>query len=485
MKFQIPHAPACSPLRPHWAALAVAALLSACAVGPDYVRPKVDAPAAFKETGPWTTAAPQQIDSQHPWWALYGDSTLDGLIAEANQANQSVQVAEAQYRQARAVADAAHAGFWPTVGVNVGASRSRSNTNGVRVGNALTTGLDASWEPDLWGSVRRSVEAENAGVQASAADLAAARLSIQAELAQDYLQLRVTDLQYDLYARTVDAYKKSLELTQHQYAAGVVLRSDVALADSQLQTADAQRIDLLQQRATLEHAIAILLGKPPAAFDLPATPALQAKLPAIPTGLPSELLQRRPDIAGAERRTALANYDIGVARAAYYPSLTLSANGGFDAASFGQWFNVPSRVWSLGATLAQTIFDGGLRKARDDQAVALYDAAVAQYRQTVLAGFQEVEDNLATLRVLDQEAGVQQKAVDASQLSERLALNQYRGGTATFLSVITAQALSLESQRTAVQLLGRRLVASVTLIRATGGGWDTTAIDADKLAQAR
>lgn len=448
-----------------------AALLVGCAAGPDYVRPQVAAPSAYKETGPWKIAQPQAI-SGHPWWSLYGDSTLDALIVQANQANQNIAQAEAQVRQARAVADAARAGLFPTVGAAAGVSRALTNSNGIKLGNTVNVGLQAGWEPDLWGGVRRSVEAGDLGSQASADDLAAARLSVQATLAQDYFQVRATDRQAELYVRTVDAYRKALALTQHQYAAGVALRSDVALAQTQLETAEAQRIDLQVQRAQLEHAIAILLGKAPASFSLSAADAPVARLPVIPSGLPSELLERRPDIAGAERRAAQANANIGVARAAYFPSLVLSASGGFSAASVGTLFDAPSRVWSLGAALAGTLFDGGLRRAHDVQAVASYDAAVAQYRQTVLAGFQEVEDNLAAVRVLDEESVVQDRAVQSAQLSERLALSQYRAGTATYLGVVTAQALSLANQRTAVQLLGRQLIASVALIKATGGGWN-------------
>lgn len=329
----------------------------------------------------------------------------------------------------------------------------------------------------MWGGVRRAVEAGDAGTQASADDLAGARLSIQATLAQDYWQVRVLDLQRDLYAGTTAAYAKALELTQHQYAAGVVLRSDVALAQSQLKTAEAQAVDLEAQRSQLEHAIAVLTGQAPVSFSLPPLPAgsataFQAQLPATPPGLPSELLERRPDIAGAERRVQAANANIGVAKAAFFPQLVLSASGGFNGARMASLFNTPGRVWSLGAALAQTVFDGGLRRAHSDQAVASYDAAVAQYKQTVLSGFQQVEDNLATLRVLAQESVVQADAVSASQLAERLALTQYRGGTATYLSVVTAQTLSLSNERTAAQLLGRQLAASVALIAATGGGWN-------------
>ena len=463
---------------------AAAAALAGCAAGPDYVRPPVEAPAAYKEAGPWKMAEPGQIDSAHPWWTLYGDAALDGLIDEANQANQSIRQAEAQYRAARSIADAARAGFYPTIDANATAGRARTNSNSiVEVGNKTSVSADASWEPDLWGSVRRSLEAGKAGAQASGADLAAARLSVQAELAQDYFQLRATDEQLELFAHTVEAYTRALQLTQHQYTAGVVLRSDVALADTQLQTADAQRIDLQAQRAQLEHAIAILLGKSPAKFSL-APAVATTRVPVIPTGVPSDLLERRPDIAGAERRAAQANANIGVARAAYFPTLQLGASGGYNSSRLAPLLDAPNRVWSLGAALAATLFDGGLRAARDAQAVAAYDAAVAQYKQTVLGGFQEVEDNLATLRVLDQEATVQERAVQSAQLSERLALSQYRGGTATYLAVVTAQTLALSNQRTLVLLHGRQLVASVAPIKATGGGWETSPDLARATAQA-
>ena len=452
--------------------------LAGCAVGPDYARPQMDLPQSYKETGPWQPAVPGQIDGNHHWWEVYGDSQLNELITQANDANQNIKQAEAQYRQAEATARVARAGFWPTAGISAGAGRAQTNTNGLNLGDSYSVGVNASWEPDLWGQIRRTAEAGDANSQASAASLAAARLSIQATLAQDYLQLRVTDLQKDLYVSTVAAYTRSLQLTQHQYQAGVALRADVALAETQLLSAQAQLIDLDATRNQLEHAIAILLGKAPSAFALPArSGALQAQLPYIPTGLPSDLLQRRPDIANAERLAAAANANIGVARSAYFPALTLSADGGYSSASFANLFNTPGRIWSLGAALAQTLFDGGLRSARSDQAVAAFDASVAQYKQTVLGGFQEVEDNLSTLRVLDQESQVQERAVSAAQLSERLALSQYQAGTATYLNVVTAQAAALSNQRTAVQLLGRQLVASVALIKATGGGWHADEIE--------
>jgi len=465
------------------AAIATALLLGGCAVGPDYVRPQLDLPTAYKEQGPWKKAEPGQIDSNQRWWEAYRDPVLNGLIEQANQANQNIRLAEAQYRQAQATAAIARASLWPSIGASAGATRAQTNspTAGSRLTDTYSVGLNASWEADIWGRVRRSVENGDAASQASAASLGAARLSIQATLAQNYLQLRVTDLQKDLYARTVAAYTRSFQLTRHQYDAGVALRSDVALAETQLRAAQAQLIDLDATRNQLEHAIAILLGKAPAAFSLaPLTTdaaALQASMPAIPTGLPSDLLERRPDIANAERLAAAANANIGVARAAYFPALTLSASGGYSGVSFSQLFDTPSRVWSLGSTLAAVLFDGGARSARNDQATAAFDGAVATYKQTVLGGLQEVEDNLSTLRVLDQESQVQDQAVKAAQLSERLALSQYQAGTTTYLSVVTTQATSLTNQRTAVTLLGRQLVASVALIKATGGGWTVAEID--------
>jgi NodT family efflux transporter outer membrane factor (OMF) lipoprotein len=476
----------------------VLAGLAGCAAGPDYARPPLDVPAAFKEVGPWKVAQPQPAAAGQPGWQAFGDGTLDQLIAQADAANQTLRQAEAQYRQAHALAAQARAAYWPSLGLTAGASRARSNSSGTdRTANDVNLGLAASWEPDLWGSVRRSVEAGEAGSQASADDLAAARLSIQAELAQDYWQLRVTDLLRALYAATVRADAATLKLTRSQYAAGVALRSDVALAESQLASTQAQAVDLDATRSQLEHAIAVLVGQAPATFSLAsvepadessatsaaAAPAplasaalarLQARLPVIPAGVPSALLERRPDIAAAERRVAQANANIGVARAAYFPSLVLGADGGFNGTGLGVLFDTPSRVWSLGATLAQTLFDGGLRASRSDQAVAAYDGTVALYRQTVLTSFQQVEDNLAALRVLGQEIVLQDRAVQAARTAERSALAQYRAGTGSYLAVLTAQTLLLGNQRAAAQTVGRQLAASVSLISATGGGWQAT-----------
>jgi NodT family efflux transporter outer membrane factor (OMF) lipoprotein len=335
--------------------------------------------------------------------------------------------------------------------------------------------------------VRRAAEAGAAAAQASAADLAAARLTIQAELVQDYLQLRVSDAERDLIERTTQGYERALALTRSQYRAGVATQADVALAETQLQSARAQAIDLGVARSQLEHAIAILTGRAPSELTIAprATGDIGVTLPDAPAGLPSELLERRPDIAAAERRAAAVNAQIGVAQAAYFPSLTLSASGGILGASFAQLANAPARVWSLGATLAQTLFDGGARRAQTEEALAAYDASAAQYKRTVLTGLQEVEDNLAALRILAQERGVLDATVSSARTAERVSLAQYRAGTTSFLSVVTAQNLALTNERNAVQLLGRQLTASAALVKALGGGWNAAELGLAKQAPER
>ncbi len=328
-----------------------------------------------------------------------------------------------------------------------------------------------SWEPDLWGRVRRTVEANRASAQASAADLQAARLSAQAQLAQNYLQLRVLDAQQQLLEDTIAAYQRSEQLTQNQYAVGVVPKVDVIQAQTQLKSTQAQALDVGVQRAQLEHAIALLAGQPASTFSIARAP-LVAVAPAIPVGVPSALLERRPDIASAERRMAAANAQIGVAKAAYFPALTLSASAGFESSSFANWLTLPSRVWAIGPALAQTLFDAGLRRAQSDAAIAAYDAEVAAYRQVVLAGFGEVEDNLAALRILEQEAQVQNEALQLARQSVLLTTNQYRAGTVSYLNVVTVQATALASENAALGILNRRLAASVLLIKALGGGWN-------------
>jgi len=374
------------------------------------------------------------------------------------------------------LAQSARAGLFPTVDGNLSVTRSRSPTGaigGTTAGRIVTTrsvGLTSSWEADLWGRLGRTVEASEATAQASAADLAAARLSMQAELAQDYFQLRVLDVEKQLLDDTVAALEKSLQLTKNRYAVGVAGKADVVQADTQLKSTQAQAIDIGVQRAQLEHAIAILIGRPPSEFSI-APAALTVTIPRIPLGVPSGLLERRPDIAAAERRVAAANAQIGVAQAAFFPSLTLSASGGFRAADPAVWLTTPSRFWSIGPAIAQSIFDAGRKRALTDQAIAAYDATVAAYRQAVLTGFQEVEDNLAALRILDQESRVQDEAVHAARESLALTTNQYKAGTISYLNVAVVQTGQINNERTAVAIRGRQLTAAVLLIKALGGGW--------------
>ncbi len=452
--------------------LAATAALSACTMGPDYVRPRADAPAVFKESQGWKTAQPRDGAMRGDWWEVFGDAQLNALEAQVDVSNQTLKAAEARVREARAVVQQARAGLFPAVSGNASATRGSGGGNrGAGVGNSYNLSLDASWEIDLWGRVRRNVESSEASAQASAGDLGAAKLSAQAELAQDYLLLRVQDAEIRLLQDTVAFYEKSLQLTRNQYAVGVAGRNDVVQAETQLKSTQAQVLDAGIQRAQLEHAIAILVGKAPADFSVAAV-QLQATFPDIPTGLPSALLERRPDIAAAERRAAAANAQIGVAEAAYFPALTLSATGGLQSSVIGNLLTLPSRYWSLGPALAQVIFDAGLRRAQTAQVIAAYDEAVANYRQTVLTGFQEVEDNLAALRILEQEASVQDEAVKAARESVTITNNQYRAGTANYLAVVIVQAAALTNERTAIAILGRRLTASVALIKALGGGWN-------------
>jgi NodT family efflux transporter outer membrane factor (OMF) lipoprotein len=448
--------------------LGVVALLCGCAVGPDYVRPAMPVPVSYKEDGAWKSAEPKDVDSRDHWWEYYGDEKLNELVTQANQANQNIQLAEAQYRHANALVDSAQAAYFPVASASVGDSRGRTTNSTPKIVRSTTASFNASWEVDVWGGIRRSVEAGKANAQASEADLAAARLTIQAAVVQDYIQLRITDQLKSLFADAIAAYEKSLRLTQTQYSVGVVTRSDVALAETTLKSAQAQALDLDVQRAQLEHAIAVLIGKAPAEFSLEPA-AFAVHMPSVPVGLPSALLERRPDISSAERRVASANANIGVARAAYFPNLLLG--GSATSTSLYRLLNSPSTLWSLGVTASETLFDGGVRSALGAQATANYDAAVAQYKQTVLNGLQEVEDNLAALRILAQETSAQEDAVKSAQDAERITMSQYRAGTANFINVTTAQILALTNERAAVQLRGRQFAASVALIKAIGGSW--------------
>jgi len=463
---------------PRWLAAALCgALLSACAVGPDYQRPAIDVGEAYKEgqgeVPGWKPAQPRDAAERGAWWQSYGDGVLDGLMAQVNTANQTIAQAEANFRQAQALVRGARAGFFPTVGANAGATRAGggSSSTAAGVSNQYNLSGTVSWEVDLWGRVRREVEASQAEAQASQADLGAARLSAQATLAQNYFQLRVLDEQKRLLESTVAAYERSLQLTQNRYQAGVVGKSDVAVALAQLEGARAQLVDLEWQRGQFEHAIAVLVGQAPSRFALAPQP-FEQPLPQIPVGLPSQLLERRPDVASAERRTAAANAQIGVAQSAWFPDLVLSADGGFRSGEFAQWLTAPARFWSLGPALALTLFDGGARRAQVEQARAAYDAQAALYRQTVLGALREVEDYLIQLRVLEQEQVVQRRALEAARESLRLARNQYQAGLIGYLDVAVLETTALNSERTALTLMGSRLTASVQLIAALGGGWD-------------
>jgi NodT family efflux transporter outer membrane factor (OMF) lipoprotein len=462
---------------------AAAAALSACMVGPDYVRPEAPTATTYKEGIGWKVATPQEAVLRRDWWKMFGDPQLDALVEQVDVANQNVRVAEAQWRQAVAVVGEARAALFPTVGANGTGARSRSpslvNAPVTSTGpvNVYSVSLNAAWAPDFWGSVRRTVESDVASAQASAADLANARLLAQSQIALDYFLLRTVDAQRQLLEETVAAYTRTLELTRNRYAAGVAAKVDVVTAETQLRSTQAQAIDFGVQRAQLEHAIAILTGKPPSEFAI-APLRLDTSVPPIPVEIPSELLQRRPDIAAAERKMAAANAQIGVATAAYFPSVAFSGAYGYRSSSWANLFNAPARFWSLGAAIGETVFDGGARSAVVDQAKAAHDASIAAYRQTVLTAFQQVEDNLAALRILEEEAAAQDDAVRAARQSTELTLNQYKAGTVSYLNVVIIQAAQLSNESTAVRIRGQRLAAAVALIQALGGGWDAAELSA-------
>lgn len=452
-------------------------LISACSVGPDYVRPALETPAAYKE--PEAAKNSQSVDDvvSRSWWEIFADPELNSLEQQVEISNQNVAQAEAQFRQARALVQAARAAYFPTVTVGVGITRTATSaTSGASTSRNNQTftqhslPVDVSWELDVWGRIRRTVESSEATAQASAADLEAATLSARAELAQDYFQLRSLDGQKQLLDNTAVAFEKSLELTNNRYRSGIASRGDVLQAETQLKTTQAQAIDVGVQRAQLEHAIALLIGKAPADLTIPAA-LLATQPPTIPAGVPAELLKRRPDVASAERTVASANAQIGVAEAAYYPTVSIDTLGGFESSSASKWLSAMGRFWSAGLSASETVFDGGSRRAQVDQARAVYDADVAAYHQSVLAGFQEVEDNLAAQRILASEAQTQDEAVQAAQQSLAVTTNQYQAGIVSYLNVVVAQTIALTNERTAVDILGRRLNASVLLIKALGGGW--------------
>jgi len=468
-----------------WAGLRIAVIiiglltLAACTVGPDYVRPKAEVTAGYKEMDGWKVAQPQDNTLRGPWWEIFNEPELNALEIQVAVSNQNIAAAEAAYRQARALVQQARAAYFPTVTIGMGVTNSSVSTTIVRSAGARFSSMlyslpvDVSWELDVWGRIRRLVESSQAGAQASAADLATAQLSAQTELAQDYFQLRALDAQKKLLDESVTDFQQSLELTRNRYAAGVVSRADILQAETQLKTTQAQAIDVGVQRAQLEHAIAILVGKPPAEIVVSTAP-LSTPPPPIPVGLPSEILERRPDIAAAERRVAAANAQIGVAEAAYFPTVSLGSTGGFQTGTFAKWISLPSRFWAVGPNVTETVFDGGLRGAQTEEARAVYDANVALYRETVLTGFQQVEDNLAALRILESEAQVQDEAVKAAQQTVAVFTNQYKAGITNYLDVIVAQTAALNNERTAINIMGNRLNAAVLLIKALGGGWKTS-----------
>jgi NodT family efflux transporter outer membrane factor (OMF) lipoprotein len=447
-------------------------VLAGCAVGPDYQRPAVDAP-AFKEAGNWKPAEPAEQLPRGKWWEAYGDPVLNGLQERIEVSSNTLHIAEAQYRQAQAAATIASAALFPAVSADGSASRASTPTRGTvpaSLGNTFGAGLAASWEFDLWGQVRRSAEAGRAAAEASAADLESIRLSLHATLAQTYFSLRVADTEQRVYERIVADYTRSLKMAQNRYAQGVDTRADVAAAESQLKTAQAQSIDLTLQRAQLEHATAVLLGQPPAAFSLsPADLTIQPPVP--PALIPSQQLEHRPDIAGAERRLAAASAGIGVAKGGYFPVISLSGSAGYQGPVLQNLLSTPNEIWSLGAGAVMPLFEAGKVRAQVRQARAVYEESLGTYRQTVLAAFQEVEDNLAAAAILTQEAAMQAEALAAARQSATITLNQYKAGTVSYLDVVTAQSVQSNAELTAVQLLGRRLNASVTLLKAAGGDW--------------
>jgi NodT family efflux transporter outer membrane factor (OMF) lipoprotein len=485
--------------RPRFLTIAVASALTAalagCAVGPDYKRPDAAVPASYKEAAEgWKVAQPADQQDRGAWWTIYNDPQLNALEDKLNASNQTVAQFAAAYRQARALVREARAAYFPVISASANGTRSRtpsrsfsgsvSGSSGSNsalsssgtISNNYNLSLDASWEVDLWGKVSRTVSAQKAGQEGAAADLANARLSAQATLAQTYYQVRSLDAQQKLLDDTVAAYQRSLTLTQNRYAQGVAARADVIQAQTQLQSAQASAIDNGVARAQNEHAIAVLVGEPASTFSLPPAP-LDATPPAVPAQMPSALLERRPDIASAERKAAAANEQIGIAISAFFPTLTLSASGGFESSVFSQLLTAPARFWTVGPQLAATLFDAGLRSAQTDAARASYDQGVATYRQAVLTAFQDVEDNLASQRILEQEVVVQQQAVQSAQQALDIVTNQYKSGTVDYLNVLTAQTTAFTAEQKLANIAGQRMVSSVGLVKALGGGWDASQMD--------
>jgi NodT family efflux transporter outer membrane factor (OMF) lipoprotein len=459
-------------------------LIGGCSVGPKYSNPTTQIPPAYKENANWKTAQPSDQAQKGNWWEIFQDPQLNALEEKVNVSNQSLRAAVDRYQEARDVLRQTRSSLFPLVNAGVTASQNRQSQNKALFGGTspvnysdLVLSGDVSYEADVWGSVRRSVQSSRTLAQASAADLETIRLSLHAELALDYLTLRGLDAQKQLFDTNVDAFDKALQLTESRFQGGVASREDVDLAATQLEQTRAEDIDITSSRDQFEHAVAVLIGQPASSFSLDPAPS-PAIPPVPPPGLPSELLERRPDIAEAERRVASANEQVGIARAAYFPTITLGLVAGFESGKFPNWVTGPSALWSIGASAAETVFDAGRRRAVSDQAIATYDEMVADYQQTVLTSFQEVEDSLSDLRVLEEEAKTQDAAVAAANRALDQSTNRYKGGLDTYLTVITAQSAALANERTAVSLLTRRLTSTVLLVKALGGGWDVSKLPA-------
>jgi NodT family efflux transporter outer membrane factor (OMF) lipoprotein len=469
---------------------AALAALAGCTVGPDYGRPPAPTTPSFKEIDGWKPATPSEPQSGAPWWSIYDDPLLSSLESQVIVSNETLKADEAAFRQASAIVEEARAAYYPTVSASASAARSATSLQGVSLTrgggggasatiyqNSFAIGPSATWVPDIWGKIRRTVESDVANAQASAADLAAAQLSAQGTLATDYFELRITDEAKGILEETAVADQRSLDITRNQFEAGFAAETDVAVAETQLETVQAQLIAQDVQRATFEHAIAVLIGKPPADFSI-ARVSYPSTVPVVPAGVPSALLERRPDIAAAERAMASANALIGVAISAYYPDITLSADANLASSAIQNVLSLANAGWTIGAVASQNLFDAGLRSAQVRAARAAYDASVATYRGTVLTAFQQVEDNLSSLRILERQSAAQEIAVRSAQRALQLTLNQYQAGTLAYTAVVVAQTTALGDEQQLLTILQSRLVASANLIEALGGGWDATQIPA-------
>jgi len=474
-------------IRPLISALLAAAVLSGCALAPTYERPAAPQPAAFKELQGWAPAAPADALDRGPWWTLFNDPVLDGLVRQVEVSNQNVAAAVAAYSQARALVAQQRASLFPTVTLTGGANRngsgggsgSNDNNNNGRTSNSFRLNIGSSWEPDVWGRLRAGISAAQANAQASAADLASARLSAQGELAADYFSLRSVDAQRALLATTIEGYQRVLKITQNRFDVGIVPHSDVYQAQTQLASAQSDDLTLARQRAQLEHAIAVLVGKAPADFALAPAP-WSVTVPDVPVGVPSTLLERRPDIAASERAVAAANAQIGIVRAAYFPQIGLTASYGPSASAIGDLFKASSMAWALGLSATETIFNGGANRAAVQGADAAREQAVARYRQTVLDAFADVEDQLNATRVLAQQQELQRQASEAADKVEEQVLNRYKAGQVSYSEVVQAQVTALNARRALVQTQGNRQTTAVALIQSLGGGWHADQLTAQE-----